>query len=188
MEYSSILKKKAKDYGVPIQYLVMADLMVVGYGAADAHFIAYSADLVTWSTLKTKTERDRILGLPIFNNLLETRKAELTSGGIETKETDIELIGAEDTAKEILMVAMNMPENSKERGEMFMKYADLLRKNDSVAVDEDPVRIWLPLQCSKCPLLAAYNEAQKRNSGKILTSTEMEQIVSGVKLDKRLKK
>ena len=69
------------------------------------------------------------------------------------EEGNIELIGAEETAREILRIAQTMPEGSKERGEMFIRYADLIRKNDTqTADDEDPVKIYLPMKCDMCPL------------------------------------
>ena len=57
-----------------------------------------------------------------------------------------------------------MPEGSKERGEMFVRYADLIRKNDTATnEDDDPVKIYLPMKCTMCPLKKEFDSKNNVN-------------------------
>ena len=160
MEVSTHLKKKAKSYNVSWQFLVMADLMAIGYGEADAYTIAFGEN-AAWSVQKKQTHRTGVLNSEKFQTVLLTRKKELAKIDYD-KDGSIALIGAEETAREILKIAQNMPESSKERGEMFVRYADLIRKNDTQTADDDnPVRIYLPMKCNICPMKKEH-DAKKR--------------------------
>lgn len=71
-----------------------------------------------------------------------------------------------------------MPEHSKERGEMFMKYADLTRKNDAATEEStDAINFYFPIKCDQCPLLTAYNDFLRRNKTKEVRPVEMERII-----------
>ena len=95
--------------------------------------------------------------------MLSDRIEKLSSRIVLPNGEDIELISTEDAAKQVLRAAQALPEGSKERGEMFVKYTDLLRRNTTVDAEpeEDNIRIYLPLKCNDCPLLQEYNEKQK---------------------------
>lgn len=161
MEVSAQLKKKAKSYNVSWQFLVMADLMALGYGEQDAYAIAFSENAV-WTVQHKQAHRASVTNNENFQNTLITRKRELSKNAYN-EEGDIELIGAEETAREILRIAQTMPEGSKERGEMFVRYADLIRKNDTqTAGDDDPVRIYLPMKCNICPIKKAYDAKKQQ--------------------------
>ena len=137
----------------------MADLMALGYGEADSYAIAFSENTAL-SLQKNIALRTNIVKSERFQELLMTRKKAVASQSKNNvnDEGDIELIGAEETAREILKIAQTMPEGSKERGEMFVRYADLIRKNDTqTPEDDDPVRIYLPMKCSICPLKQEFD-------------------------------
>lgn len=163
MEVSTHIKKRAKNYNVTWQYLVMADLMALGYGEADSYTIAYSENMAL-SNQKNMAIRNNIINSGKFQELLLTRKRALAekSSVNYNKDGDIELIGAEETARELLKIAQNMPETSKERAEIFVRYADLIRKNDTQTNEnEDPVRIYLPLKCTMCQLKIEHDAKNK---------------------------
>lgn len=164
MEISTILRKKARAAGVPWQSYVMADLIALGYSNTDAYAIAYSENSVL-NVQRNNAIMESIQKTDDFTALVNERKKAI-SGSIGSLDTEnkLELIGAEETAREILTVAMGMPEKSKERGEMFMKYADLIRKNDTTTKDdEDPIRIYLPAKCDSCPLKKELNGLKKED-------------------------
>lgn len=153
MDITLALRKKAKAAGVPWQYIVMADLINIGYSEIDAYIIAYSENRAL-NDQRNMAIRNSIQKTETFDELLRARKNTITTyitASCDENEK-LELIGTEETAREILTVAMGMPESSKERGEMFMKYADLIRKNDTATKEEDPVRIYLPAKCDQCPV------------------------------------
>lgn len=163
MEVTAHLKKRAKNYNVSWQYLVMADLMALGYGEADSYAIAYSENTAL-SVQRNLAIRTSIIKTNKFQELLLTRKRAIANmkGTAMNDDGDIELIGTEETAREILKIAQAMPEQSKERGEMFVRYADLIRKNDTQTnEDEDPVRIYLPMKCNMCPLKIEFDAKNK---------------------------
>lgn len=157
MEISSALKQNAKSRGVAWEYLVMADLITLGYSEADSYAIAYGVSNAVLSDMQNRNVRKQVTTSPKFKELLKKRHDEIASTRLIDPDDKLELIGAEETAREILTVAMGMPEKSKERGEMFMRYADLIRKNDTTTKDdEDPVVIYLPQKCSMCRYKKEY--------------------------------
>ena len=108
--------------------------------------------------LKDEIEEDTISTAFAPGKLLSSLLNKKVKLNFFDDEGDIELIGAEETAREILKIAQTMPEGSKERGEMFVRYADLIRKNDTqTPEDDDPVRIYLPMKCSICPLKQEFD-------------------------------
>ena len=162
MEYSKRIEKEAKKYGVPAQSLILADLCSIGYTEAEAYSIAYAENSML-SFQQNQSIRDGITKSGRFKEMLNDRIEKLGSRVALPDGEDVELISTEEAAKQVLRVAQSLPERSKERGEMFQKYTELLRKNSTVDVEpeEDSIRIYLPLKCNDCPLLQEYNEKQK---------------------------
>jgi len=178
MELSSTKKQEAKKNGCSVSELVYADLLSIGYGEVDAYLIAYPEDAAL-SVQMQQANRRKITSKITFMELCDKRKlynANILEFSGDTR--DIELIDSELTAKEILKIALKMPEGSKERGEMFMKYADLTRKNDA-AVDEamDAIQFYFPVKCNQCPLFDSYNAFRRENRKKEIRPVEMEGIV-----------
>ena len=123
--------------------------------------------------------RKKILSKISFVDLCEKRKlinANILKFSGDTK--DIQLIDNEMAAKELLKVALTLPEGSKERGEMFMKYADLARKNDQKTEEAtEAISFYFPVKCHQCPLLNEYNSYLKANKKKEVKPVEMEGII-----------
>ena len=178
MELSSSKKAEAKKLGCSVNELVFADLLSLGYTENDAYLVAYPED-ATLSVQYQQVNRRKIASRTSFVELCEHRKITNAqtlefSGDIE----EIDLIDSETTAKEILKIARQMPENSKERGEMFMKYADLTRKNDAATEEAmDAMRFYFPVKCNQCPLLDAYNSFRRQNKKQEVLPVEMDAIV-----------
>lgn len=162
MEFSKRVEKEAKKYGVDAQALVMADLLSIGYTTNEAYEIVYQENGVL-NFQQNQSIRDGITKSGRFKEMLNDRIGKLSSRVVLSDGEDIELMSTEDAAKQVLRAAMTLPEGSKERGEMFVKYTDLLRKNTTVDAEpeEDNIRIYLPLKCNDCPLLQEYNEKQR---------------------------
>lgn len=178
MDLSSSKKAEAKKLGCSVNELVMADLLSLGYTENDAYLVAYPED-ATLSVQYQQANRRKIASRTSFVELCEHRKITNAqtlefSGDIE----EIDLIDSETTAKEILKIARRMPEGSKERGEMFMKYADLTRKNDA-ATDEatEQFNFYFPIKCNQCPLFDAYKSYLKQNKQKELRPVEIEAVI-----------
>ena len=178
MELSTTKKNEAKKQGVTVQELIFADLTSIGYSEVDAYTIAYPEDAALSSQMQ-QVNRRKIATRVRFTELCEQRKifnANILKFSNDAK--DIELIDSELTAKEILKIAKQMPEGSKERGEMFMKYADLTRKNDA-ATDEatEQFNFYFPIKCNQCPLFDAYKSYLKQNKKKELRPVEIEAVI-----------
>lgn len=159
MQLSSVKANEAKKLKVSSEELIFADLLTLGYSENDAFTISHPTE----STLNKQAQiqaRTNILNSARFQNLVEERrKANAMRLEFSGNVADIELIDSEETAKEILRIAKQLPLNSKERGEMFMKYADLLRKNDAATEEQtESINFYFPVKCSQCPLLDAYNK------------------------------
>lgn len=178
MELSSAKKAEAKKLGVSVEELILADLLSIGYGEADAYSIAYPEDAALSMQMR-QANRKKITSRVAFMELCEQRK--LTNSNIlefSGDTSDIELIDNEMTAKEILKIAKKMPEGSKERGEMFMKYADLTRKNDAATEEAmDAIQFYFPLKCNQCPLFDAYNAFVRQHKGREIRPVEMDAVI-----------
>ncbi|KGF50452.1 hypothetical protein [Prevotella disiens] len=176
MDFSKRIEKESKKYGVAAQSLVLADLMSVGYTEAEAYSIAYAENAVL-SFQQNQSIREGITKSGRFKEMLNERIDNLRSRVPLSDGEDMELMSTEDAAKQVLKAAQLLPEGSKERGEMFVKYTELLRRNSQVDAEpeEDNIRIYLPLKCNDCPLLQEYNERQKEiEDAKKAAGTEKE--------------
>ena len=163
MELSQTKTSEAKKLGCSVSELVLADLLSLGYSESDAYTIAYPEDMGL-NIQAVKHNRQKILSKTSFHDLCDKRR-EINASRLEFSgdAANIDLIDNEMTAREILKIARQMPENSKERGEMFMKYADLTRKNDQKTEEiADTINFYFPVKCHQCPLLFAYNEFVKK--------------------------
>ena len=60
-----------------------------------------------------------------------------------------------------MTAALKQPNDSKERIEGLMKYADIMGyKRDAEEVDTtESISFFFPLKCNQCPLLITYNES-----------------------------
>jgi hypothetical protein len=179
MELSSVKKSEAKKLGVSVQELVLADLLSIGYSDNDAYAIAYPEDQQLNFSMQ-QANRKKIMSRVAFMELREKRKisnANILEFSGDT--ADIDLIDTETTAKEILKIAKRMPDGSKERGEMFMKYADLTRKNDAATEEAmDAIQFYFPIKCNQCPLFDAYNTFVRQKGGREIRPVEMEAIIA----------
>lgn len=162
MDFSKRIEKEAKKYGVAAQSLILADLMSTGYTEAEAYSIAYAENAVL-SFQQNQSIREGITKSGRFKEMLSDRIENLRTRLPMSEGEDMELMSTEEAAKQVLKAAQALPKGSKERGEMFVKYTELLRKNTTVEAEpeEDNIRIYLPLKCNDCPLLQEYNEKQK---------------------------
>lgn len=178
MELSKQKQQEAKKLGVTVQYLVMADLCAAGYSEADAYEIAFP-DNAALAAQQNASIRKNIAESQKFRRLLEARRDRARAAEASSYDGEIELIGAEETAKEILKVAQKMDQGSKERGEMFMKYADLIRRNEQGTEDvTEAISFGLPLKCNQCPLLYSYNEQMRRQEdGREIRPVEMDRVI-----------
>ena len=148
IEYSQKLKQEAKKSKVPVQTLIMADLMAIGYGKADAYNIAYFNN-ASFSRERNKTIRDSITDTDAFDELVAER-SKLNIGKSIIGTDDAELMADIDVARDILRSARQLPDG-KERAELMSKFYDIKKKIGAADDGKDVVRVWLPLTCHICP-------------------------------------
>lgn len=160
--FSKKLKAEAQKFNVSIMELVMADLMSIHYTKADAFFIAFP-DYASKSEAEARNVMDSIARSDKFKALLQERTRMHNNEARPTANPD-GLMAKEEAQQEILNVALSMPSGSKERGDMFVKYMEMLRKNnESIDTGDDHVKYYLPLTCEKCSL---YADLQSRRKAK----------------------
>lgn len=147
-EYSTKLKKEAKRLNIPVQTLVMADLMSIGYSKQDAYGIAYSTN-ASYSQSRNKSIRDSIVETDAFDELLQQRATIHT--GVSTNPDDVEMITEMDVAKDILASAKKQPIGSKDRADLMSRYYDIVKKIGASSDGQESVKVWLPLTCHICP-------------------------------------
>ena len=177
--------KETKKTGFEPEDVIFADLLSLGYSEQDAFVISHPVE-AGMPANRQKSVRKGITSKAAFSVLVDDRrKANAAKLEFSGDISDVELIDNETTAKEILKIARQMPENSKERGEMFMKYADLTRKNDAATEEQsEAISFFFPVKCNMCPLLDAYNgfvKEQKRKDPDFvpreLRPVEMEMVI-----------
>ena len=169
------MKKMAKQFGVPENQLVFADLLSIGYSESDAYTIAYPENTILSAT-QNKTIRESILKTPKFKAVLEAR-TESNNGSVTVTSSE-ELLDKNQIAQLIMQAAMNQPANSKERIEGLMKYSDLMGyKKEDAGDAKDTIMFAFPIKCYQCPLLYSYNSFRKENGEKELKPVEMERVI-----------
>lgn len=179
MTLSPLKTKEAKSLKVSVQEMVLADLISIGYSEEDAYTIAYPDDAMLNSQAK-KSAMNEIIYRDKFKQLCDTRR-EKNAGflSVENDAENLDLISAEDVAKEVLLAAKKQPVGSKERADLMAKYNDIRNENKKEIADpnEDPVQFFFPIACEKCPLLQTYNEfIAKKNENKPRDKWVMEVI------------
>ena len=181
MELSRQKKTEAKKLNVTVQYLLMADLMAVGYGENDAYTIAYPENEAL-ADQQNNSIRKNIVESAKFKKLLEARRNRVKDGVAAPIMLDeVELVGTDEVMKEILRSARQQPAGSKERADLFAKYNEIKTKNEQGTEDEtDAITFAFPLKCNQCPLLYSYNEEMKKckdENGSIIRPVEMERVI-----------
>lgn len=159
-EYSEKLKDTARLAGLSVEEVVFADLLNAGYSNSDAYNIAfYKTDVLLRQTdAQRRAQMTAVAESPRFRQF---RKGRQKKGYVE--EDDTEIMDEKEAAREILKVAKNLPDTDKDKGMMFAKYIDVIRKTPDATDGEDStVRVYIPLDCSRCPLYARW----KKDGGK----------------------
>lgn len=158
--YSKKLISDANSYGISVNELIMADLIAIGYTKMDAFYIAFP-DYQSHSPLEARNIMESISRGEKFKALVKQRSSMHNRAQPILDPEDNELINKQQAAKEILRVAQSLPDGSKEKGEMYVKYMEMLRKNDeSVDANNDHVNYYLPLTCHKCNLYKQFKDAE----------------------------
>lgn len=149
MDFSARIRKEAQKHNVPPQTLVMADLMAVGYTANEAYAIAYHENAGRDKQWNIRI-RDGILNSVEFRDLMERNNMPLptTSNG-----EGLPQFTKDEIATQLRRQIEQLPDGSKEKADVLMKYADLFayKKEEKKAEDEDVIRVWIPLTCDICP-------------------------------------
>ena len=147
MELSPQKNKEAKKYGVTAAYLVMSDLMSIGYSENDAYAVAYPENAAL-SVQQNNSIRKNILESAKFRKLLEERRSRVKEGIAAPVTLDeLELVGTEEVLKEVLRSAKQQPVGSKERADLYAKYNDIKRESEQGEIDEtDTINFMLPLK------------------------------------------
>ena len=181
MELSKTKQNEAKKLNVTTQYMVMADLMAIGYSEEDAYTIAYPEN-EAMSVQQNTGVRTNIIESAKFKKLLEARRTRVKEGiATPIQLEEVELVGTEEVLKEILRSAKQQPVGSKERADLYAKYNDIRKENEQGTEDEtDTINFMFPLKCNQCPLLFAYNKEMKKctnEKGDIIRPVEMNRVI-----------
>lgn len=181
MELSKQKITEAKKLNVTVQYLVMADLMSIGYSESDAYTIAFPENQAL-AAKQNNSIRTNIVESVKFKKLLENRQSRVKEGiAAPISLDDVELVGTEEVLKEILRSAKQQPVGSKERADLYAKYNDIKKESEQGGKDNtDTINFVFPLKCNQCPLLYSYNEEVKKcknETGEIIRPVEMGRVI-----------
>lgn len=158
--YTKKLKSEADSYGIGINELVMADLMSIGYQRQDAFYVAFP-EYASKSVLEANNIMSSIASEDKFKSVVKDRSRRHKAP--TQRQISGELMDYKQAALEILHVAESLPDGSKEKGEMFVKYSEMLRKNsENVDADNSRVNYYLPVRCqTECPLYAGWKKTHE---------------------------
>ena len=183
MEYSTVLEKRARSYGVSAQYLIMADLRLLGYAENDAYLIATPHDWAA-NSQKVRKNREAVYNSTKFNNLIDQLSMERNAANSPLIKGNDDVRDKEDIIKELNSIANNTTQDPKLKAEILMKIADLQQmKKDQVDVGESPMQFFFPVKCYSCPLYEAL-VAQTSDNGDeepVVTPDELQRIVESGK-------
>lgn len=159
MDVSKNLEDKAKKYGASVRDLIMADLVGIGYSENDAYAIAYNG-VTPMQVYQIREAREKALKKAGYKRALSARLEQQGMSEHLPIDGEDELIDKRKTAKLIMTAALKQPNDSKERIEGLMKYADIMGyKKDVEETDAtESISFFFPLKCYDCPFLVAYNE------------------------------
>lgn len=156
MELSARLKKEAESRKVPAETLLMADLMAIGYTDNEAYNIAY-AENASFSKKQNMSIRENIISTPDYEALVNERRSRIADrvglpAGTASGSTD--QMTKDEVASQLRRQIELLPDGSKEKADVLMKYADLFsyKKEEPKNEEEDVIRVWMPLTCDICPL------------------------------------
>lgn len=163
MDVSKNLEDKAKKYGASVRDLIMADLVGIGYTENDAYAIAYNG-VMPMQVYQVREAREKILKKAGYKRALSARLEQQGMNEHLPVDGEDELIDKRKTAKLIMNAALKQPNDSKERIEGLMKYADIMGYKRDVEDSDatESISFFFPLKCNQCPLLIAYNDAASK--------------------------
>lgn len=178
MELSKQKQNEAKKLNVTTEYLVFSDLLSIGYSEEDAYNIAFPENAALSSQQNTGI-RKNIIESAKFRKLLENRRSRIKDGiATPILLDEVELVGTDEVLKEVLRSAKQQPLGSKERAELFARYNDIKKENESVTEKEtDKINFFFPIKCSRCPLLTAYNDEMAKQQGREIKPREMPRVI-----------
>lgn len=160
------IQKLAKRMKVEPEMIVFADFLFLGYNEVEAYFAAYPDD-ESLSLSMMKRKRKSIICSNKFKEICgERRELFERTLSVPNDISEIELIGSERVAKEILATAMYQPPGSKQRAEFFAKYYEVLRDAlitiQGSTEETDNINFYFPDKCNQCLFLIIYNKHWRR--------------------------
>ena len=167
MEISNKLKREAKQAKLEWDVYVMANLVAMGFSQKDAYASVINKNSTASESYDIMMMK-RITEDVNFVSYVERRKKQLDRKARESEEEKLQqdmeegsLMDKETVAWELMKLSKSTSLTPKERGEILMKYADLLQmKKDEVKEEEKLIHFYLPLSCDRCSL---YLDAKKNN-------------------------
>lgn len=178
MELSKQKQNEAKKLNVTTQYMLMADLMSIGYSEDDAYTVAFPENTAL-SAQQNNGIRKNIVESAKFRKLFENRRSRVKDGiATPVSIEEVELVGTDEVLKEILRSAKQQPLGSKERADLFARYNDIKKENEvGTEKETDSINFYFPLKCSQCPLLTAYNDEMRKQKGNEIKPVEMTRVI-----------
>ncbi len=167
MDYSKRLRVEAKNYGIPVQSLVMAYLLVCGFTDVEAYDVAYQ-DNKSLSRSQNISVRESIVVNPNFQDIVSKLSEKITGATAKGRGTGgrtAEQLSKDDIATILRRQMEALPDGDKAKTDAAIKYAELYQyKKDDPKDDNDYLpHIWLPQPCFICQYKHFYEETIIKN-------------------------
>lgn len=168
-EFTLVLRRLAKKFGLTPDQLAMADLVAVGWEPSDAWAMCVRLGL-TWDRRALQAEIEKLVKSKEFQERVAKTKESLTQAQLEKFASDRDTIKKRDLKKktskdallqDLLAARENVKPGTLDYAKMTMQIADLTNAKKEETVKEDTtIHFYAPLKCSSCEL---YNKFKSNN-------------------------
>lgn len=170
-EFTLVLRRLAKKFGLTPDQLAMADLVAVGWEPSDAWAMCVRLGL-TWDRRALQAEIEKLVKSKEFQERVAKTKESLTQAQLEKFANDRDTIKKRDLKKktskdallqDLLAARENVKPGTLDYAKMTMQIADLTNAKKEETVKEDTtIHFYAPLKCSSCEL---YNKFKSNDNG-----------------------
>lgn len=171
-EFTLVLRRLAKKFGLTPDKLAMADLVAAGWEPGDAWAMCVRLGL-SWDRRALQAEIEKTVKSPEFQARVSKTKESLTQSQLEKFVTDRETIKKRDLKKktskdsllqDLLAARENVKPGTLDYAKMTMQIADLTNAKKEETVKEDTtVHYFLPAKCSMCSLKQEFDAINNKD-------------------------
>lgn len=165
MLYSSKAQRTSKRFSISVETMAMADLMAVGWDAADAYLVAFHKGF-SKSEEEVTAAAEKVCQRPEFKKRMEEVNAKTKEDNAEaskksTKEEDafMEQSSKEYTLRQLIAARESQALGSPDWLKVNQQIIEVTQmKKDEIKEEDTTIHYFLPVRCYQCSLFMKENE------------------------------